>query len=60
MAVLGNLHVILFCQITVFGRVSLGASGVAVSVEDEAKCNGGIDSWRIQTTHTINSACECD
>lgn len=56
MAVLGNPHVILFCQVTVFETVSLEASRVAISVEDDAKRNGGIDLCSVQTTHAGNTA----
>ena len=58
MPVLGNLHVILFCQVTVFETVSLDASRVAISVEDDAKRNGDIDLCRVQTTYTGNTAYE--
>lgn len=56
MPVLGNLHVILVCQVTVFETVSLEVCRVAISVEDDAKHNGGIDLCRVQTTHAGNTA----
>lgn len=40
----------------VFETVSLEASGVAISVEDDVKHNGGIDLCEVQTTHTGNTA----
>lgn len=51
--VLENLHVILFCQATVFETVPLEVSRDAIFVQDHAKFSGGIDLCRVQTTHTL-------
>lgn len=56
MPVLGNLHNVVYCQVTVFETIYLEASRVAVSVEDDAKRNGGIDLCRVPKTHTGNTA----
>lgn len=58
--VLENLHVILFCQATVFETVPLEVSRDAIFVQDHAKFSGGIDLCRVQTTHTGNTACKCN
>lgn len=52
MPVLGNLHNVVFCQVTVFETIYLEAS----RVEDDAKRNGGIDLCRVPKTHTGNTA----
>lgn len=50
-----EMHVILFCQVTVFETVSLGVSRDAILVQDHA-FSGGVDLCRVQTTHTGNTA----
>lgn len=55
MPVLGNLHVIPFCQVTVFETVSLEVIRDAIFVQDHTKFSGGIDLCRVQTTHTGNT-----
>lgn len=57
MTVLGNQHAILFCQVTVFETDCLEASTIAISVEDDAKCNGDTDLCGVQTTHALEILC---
>lgn len=53
--VVGNLHVILFCQVTVFETVSLEVSRDTIFVQDRA-FSGAVDLCRVQTTHTASTA----
>lgn len=55
--VLGNLHVILFCQAAGFETVSLEVSRNAIFVQHHAKFSGGIDLCGITTTRTGNKLC---